>query len=95
MIKVNLIKTQEDLDSLGTSRGSKSLIPNSAWNSIFNKESTGFTYERVIINKEKGYDNRITPPISQVKRAKSLNKKIKIEMIADKSMFKVYLIDAA
>ena len=90
-MNITIVETPEDLEALGSSRSSNNPIPLSMWLGLFNNDYSGFTYPRVIKNTKTGTDNRITPPAAILKKAKEASLKVRTEVIADRSKFKVYL----
>ena len=93
MSEAFIIKTEEELASYGSSRGNKSIVTSSQWNELFNG-AAGIGYPRVVTNEKKNYDNWITPPEAQEKRAATMNKKIKVEASECKKFFKIILVAA-
>ena len=96
MSEAFIIKTEEELSHYGSLRGKKAIVSNSLWNELFNGASA-IGYPRIVTDEKKGYDNRITPPEAQKKRAADLGKKIKVEACfspAGDPTFKIILVAA-
>ena len=90
-MNITIVKTPKELEELGSSRSSSNPIPLNMWLGLFNNNYSGFTYDRVIKNTKTGTDNRITPPSAILKKAKEASLKVRTEVIADRTKFKVYL----
>ena len=89
------IKTEEELASYGSSRGSNAILSVSQWGKLFNGTIAAIGYPRVVTDEVKGYDNRITPPKDQIDRATSIGKKITIQASECKKYFTIKLVDVA
>ena len=90
-MKITIVDTPEGLEALGSSRSSNNPIPLDYWLGLFKNDYSGFTYPRVIKNTKTGTDNRITPPAAILKKAKEASLRVRTEVVADRSKFKVYL----
>ena len=92
MTKSFEIKTEEELMTYGSSRGSQSIISSQQWTNLLNESVKALGYERKF--NVNGTENRISVPEYVKRAALAINKKVRVTSSEDKKTFLVTLIAA-